>query len=443
MISGTPAPAAEPIPLTEEDRAILELESETIAGHTCKVVRIGAGAPDLAALRAAVAERIAVTPMLTKRLGGSAEAPAWVVDDRFDLAHHLTEAPLSGPAEPAALPAEVARLFEQRLDRDRPLWRIDSVPLLDGGSALVWRIHHTLADGTAAMRYARLLLWDGEPGRGASGGSATARRAAPGQAAAAHTAAERADDDRRRGHLAAFLRREFARSRDRSPFDGRIGTRREIAFANAPVRELHDAARALGGATLNDAVLAAVAGALRRWVRHHGGELGELRVKVPVSLHEEGDDAGNRDSFFSVPLPLDQPDPVERLRAVRAATAVRKAEHDAEALDHLLRELARVSPGLERLCERIERSPRAFAVNVSNVPGPRSPVSVLGVPVEGLHTIAEIGERHALRMSVVSLAGTLCFGLCADPAIVDELEAMADGLEAEVATLIAAAPGAG
>lgn len=442
-MSGTPAPAADPIPLAAEDRAILELESETIAGHTCKVVRVGAGAPDLAALRAAVAERIAATPLLTMRLGGSAKAPAWVADDRFDLARHVAEAPVEGPIEPSALPAEVARLFEQRLDRERPLWRIDSVPLRDQGSALVWRIHHALADGTTAMRYARLLLWDAEPGRGANGGSETARRAAPGSAGAAQGAAGRADDDRRRSHLGAFLRREFARSRHRSPFDGRIGTRREIAFADAPLRELHDAAKALGGATLNDAVLASVAGALRRWIRHHGGELGELRVKVPVSLHQEGGDAGNRDSFFSVPLPLEEPDPVERLRAVRAATAVRKAEHDAEALDHLLRELARVSPGLERLCERIERSPRAFAVNVSNVPGPRSPVSVLGVPVEGLHTIAEIGERHALRISVVSLAGTLCFGLCADPAIVDDLEAMADGLEAEVAALIAAAPGSG
>ncbi|HYI38401.1 MAG TPA: WS/DGAT domain-containing protein, partial [Thermoleophilaceae bacterium] len=80
--------------------------------------------------------------------------------------------------------------------------------------------------------------------------------------------------------------------------------------------------------------------------------------------------------------------------------------------------------------------PRHFAVNVSNVPGPRTPVSVLGAPVESLHSIAEIGERHALRISAVSMADTLCFGFCADPAIVDDLQAMADGVEEGTAGLV-------
>jgi diacylglycerol O-acyltransferase len=77
-------------------------------------------------------------------------------------------------------------------------------------------------------------------------------------------------------------------------------------------------------------------------------------------------------------------------------------------------------------------------VNVSNVPGPREPVSVLGSPVRALHSIAEIGERHALRIAVVSLADSLYFGFCADPAIVDDLEAMAAGVEADAAALVAA-----
>jgi len=430
MVTASRPPAdGDPVPLTAEDRAILELEGPTIAGHTCKVVILDGPAPDVAALRSAIGERIGDAPMLMHRLGGSDDAPAWVLDEGFDVDRHVVPAPVAGPIARAELRPVVASLFEQRLDRSLPLWQIDSIALEGGGAALVWRLHHALADGTAAMRYSRALLWDPEPA------SKPGAHGSPAHPASDH---HRDDDARRRGHLAAFIGREFARSRHGSPFDGEIGTRRRIAFANAPLAELHDAAKALAGATLNDAVLATVAGSLRRWIEHHHGDLGNVRAKVPVSLHHESDDAGNRDSFFSLPLPLNEPDAVERLRAVQLATVARKYAEDAETLDQMLSELGGISPRLERLAERIERSPRAFALNVSNVPGPRTPVQVLGAPVAELHTIAEIGERHALRIAVVSMAGTLCFGLCADPAIVDDLEGMAAGIEAETAALIAA-----
>jgi diacylglycerol O-acyltransferase / wax synthase len=388
------------------------------------VVVLGEGAPTLAALRASVAQRIDAAPALTRRLGGTSEAPAWIPDESFDVTDHVVEAPVDHPVDARGLRTAVARLFEQRLDRARPLWRIDVVPLAGAGAALVWRIHHAVADGTAAMRYARGLLWDAQQ---------ESTSDAHHEAAAGHAT----DDARRRGHLAGFLRREFARSRQRSPFDGSIGRHRKVAFASAPLPELHRAAKALDGATVNDAVLSTTAGAIRRWIEHHHGSLGDIRVKVPVSLHHEGDDAANRDSFFSLALPLNEPDPVARLRAVHAATSVRKADRDAEEMDRLMRELSRVSPRLERFCDRLEQTPRRFALNVSNVPGPRSPVSVLGAPVRTVHALAEIGEHHALRVGVVSVADMLCYGFCADPAIVDDLREMAEGVEAEASALIA------
>jgi len=239
------------IPLSPEDRAILALESETVTGHTCKVVWLAPGAPDEVALRALVADRISAAPAVTRRLGGSEEAPVWVPDEDFDIARHVAAGRPRAPIDPEQVPAAVAALFEQRLERDRPLWRLDSLPLSDGGAVLAWRIHHAVADGTTTMRYASALLWDptSEPRPGAHH----------------HARGHAADDERRRGHLAGFIEREFARSREASPFDGRIGTRREVAFASAPLDELHDAARELAGATVNDAVLAVVAGALRRW----------------------------------------------------------------------------------------------------------------------------------------------------------------------------------
>ncbi len=413
------------IPLTPEDRAILDVESDTVAGHTCKVILMGSPAPRLEELRESVAGRLEHAPMLASKLAESGGMEAWVPADDFDITRRVGAGEVAEPLDDAGLRREVGRLFEQRLDRSRPLWRMDLLPLRGGRAALVWRIHHALADGTAAMRFARAVLWDEEA-------------AAP-DSRRPHPAEHASDDARRRGHLVRFVEREFGETAHRSPFDARIGTRREIAFASADLAGLHDAARSLAGATVNDAVLTIVAGGLRTWLEHHHGSLGTIRVKVPVSLHHEGDDARNRDSFFAVAVPLSEPDPVARLRAVHGATATRKTEHDAETMDELLQRLASVSPRLERLCKRIEANPRRFALSVSNVPGPLAPVSVLGAPVERVYSLAEIGRRHALRVAAVSIAGRLCFGFCADPGVVDDLGEMAAGLEAEAAALVAAA----
>jgi diacylglycerol O-acyltransferase / wax synthase len=416
------APA--PIPLQPEDLAILALESETVVGHACKVVLVGDGAPGLEELRRAIAGRLDRAPALTLRLSEVGGRPSWVPDEAFDLAAHVVASPVAEPLDEAGLRREVARLFAERLDRAHPLWRIDVAPLEGGGRALVWRTHHALADGTATMRYARALLWDGEPDATAPG---------HGLRAAA------TDDARRRGHLVAFLRREFGRSGGPSPFDGTIGTRRRVAFAALPLGPLHRCARESCAGTVNDAVLAVVSGGIRRWLAARGGDLGDLRLRVPVSLHHEGDDAANRDSFFSIAVPLGEPDPYARLRAVRAATEEAKAGRDAQHMDAVLGDLGRVSPGLRRLVARVEESPRRFAVAVSNVVGPREPVAVLGAPVRGLYSLAEIGERHALRVGAVSLADALNLGLCADPGIVDDVEGIAAGAEAEARALIEAA----
>jgi WS/DGAT/MGAT family acyltransferase len=418
------------IPLSPEDKAILDLECSWIAGHTCKLVRLGGGAPGVADLRRLIGDRIAVVPELTRKLGGSDDAPLWVPDERFDVDRHVRASELGPAPDRDAELDEIARLFEQRLDRDRPLWAIDVVPRAGGGAVLVWRIHHALADGTASMRFAEELLWDADD----DAGGTVERPAGPASHVPEH--GEHPDHKRRRAHLAAFIEREYAGSLHRSPFDGKIGTRRRIAVAEVPLRPLHDAAGKLAGATLNDALLAVVAGSLRRWFERHHGSLADVRVRVPVSLHQEGDDAGNRDSFFSVRLPLAVADPVERLHVVNAETRVRKEEHDAERIEHALAEIGRHSAKLAAFLERIESSPREFAVNVSNVPGPRHPVSVLGTPVEGLHSIAEIGLRHGLRISAVSLADRLFFGFNADPDLVHDVESMAAGVEVEAAELI-------
>lgn len=414
--------------LHAEDLAILALECPTVVGHTCKIIRLAPGGTTADALRSRVASRLAAVPVLTYRLGGSPAARAWVPDAHFDLSHHVVAAPTPAPVDEDGLRALAGALFAQHLDRERPLWRMDVAQLVDGGSAVIWRLHHSLADGTTMMRWARELLWD-HPGAAAAKGASSS---APASAAEAGHAE---DQRRRRYHLAGFVGREYARSRSRSPFDGVIGTQREVGIAAVPLGALKDAARSLAGATLNDALLAVLGGAVRHYIEAHHGALPDIRVRVPVSLHHENDVVANRDSFFSLGLPLHVTDPVERLKIVKAETTVRKHEHDAQLEDELLNELARVK-AMQHLVERLNGSPRRFAVCVSNVPGPRRPVTIAGVPVSELVALAEIGERHGLRVAAVSLDDALTLGFCADPALVPEVQSMADAAGAEAQRLI-------
>jgi diacylglycerol O-acyltransferase / wax synthase len=409
-------------PLSPEDVALLQLEGGPLVGHTCKVICFEADAPSPAELRERIAERVPDVPALSLRLSDADGHMTWMRDPDFDPRAHVVEGRPPRPLEREELRQEVARLFAEHLDRARPLWRIDVLPLARHGAALVWRLHHALADGTTAMRYASALLWDEQP-------------VAPARSTAGDLQAR--DEQRRRAHLARFFAREFGRAG--SPFDGRVGSRREVAFARLPLERLHAATKELAGATVNDAVISAVGGGLSAWMEHHHGQFERVRVKIPVSLHRQGDQAANADSFFFVAVPLGRGDPVGRLRAVHTATTERKAEHEAETMDELLRALRGVSPRLAGFCERMERSARAFALNVSNVPGPRGPVSVLGSPVASLHSLAEIAEHHAVRVAAVSMDDGLFLGFCADPNIVPDVGEIAEASEREASDLIAAA----
>jgi diacylglycerol O-acyltransferase len=428
-------------PLSAEDLSILELENETVAGHTCKLVVLE-GTLDPERLLASIAARVHLAPELCLRLAYADGRPCWAPDPDFDLAAHVVFDAPGEPLDEAALRTTVARLFEQRLDRSRPLWRIDVLPSLAGGaSALVWRIHHALADGSTAMRMAAAVLWDAKAD--ATSGDTTPRT--PNAAERAASAVRHA----KRGHLPTVAR-EAPHPWRHSPFDGHISARRSVAFATVELAGLREVAATVDHATVNDAVLAVVAGGLRRWLEAHHGHLGAVRVKVPVSLHgiagtleDEHSDPGNRDSFFCLDLPLGAADPIERLAAIRKATRARKQAHDAQQLDALMRELGRASPRLRRFAEQALAGPRSFALNVSNVPGPREPVHVLGAPVRALYSLAEIRARHALRVSVASLADSLNFGLCADPTLLIDVDQLAEDMHAEAAALLAHRPGVG
>jgi hypothetical protein len=417
--------------LSAEDLSILELENATVAGHTCKVIVLG-DQIDPEQLRTSIASRRYQVPLLSARLGECDGKACWMIDPEFDLESHVVIGEPKRSLNRADLGAAVACVFERRLDRSRPLWKIEVIPqLADGGSALIWCVHHALADGATAMALAQAVLWDER-----------AVRASPTDANPRPRSAQTAARARHRFGALGTAAREAPRPWLRSPFAGHIDRRREVAFASAPLAAVRRAAHASGGATVNDAVLTLVAGGLRRWLESDHGHLGTIRVKVPVSLHTMGASdheqapLGNRDSFFCLDLPLTPADPHKRLLEVRRATRIRKEHHDAEQLDSMMIALGRV-PQLRRFAERVLTHSRSFALNVSNVPGPHGPVQVLGAPVRGLYSLAEIRQHHALRIAVLSCADMLNFGLTADPTLLPRVDQLAEHLEAEADLMIA------
>ena len=458
--------------LTDEDVRILQLEAGSVRGHTCKVVIIGErGADagiDLADLRSHVAARLPRFPRLRRRLASTPLGlanPAWVDDPDFDVARHVVAHGSRGGLARRDLPGIVAELMTLRLDRDRPLWRMDLVrPFEDGGAAIVLRIHHCLADGMTAGRILSQVVLDGDPPAVDSADTEPAPalrapamlalgvRERTGALVSALTGAARTVTSPAAwrsglgtaGRIRATLRREMGPGRGGvSPLDAPAGPRRVVAFVTRPLDELKRVSKAFGeGITINDVVLTAIAGGLRGWLEEEGTPVGELRAKVPVSLHHAGEEVGasaNRDSFLVIDLALDRTDPVERLRAISAETQDRKRHHDAEEIDALLHDLARLSRSLERLAERWAMRPRVFAVNVSNVPGPRGDLSLLGAPVREVHSLAEVANRHALRVSAFSAGGLMSFGLCADAGVVSRIDAIASGVERDLDELRARA----
>jgi WS/DGAT/MGAT family acyltransferase len=408
--------------LSREDAAILELERGPIAGHTVKVVVLEGTPLTLDGLRERIAERLQLAPRCRQRLepGARGLPPAWVEDEDFDLAAHVWQGRDEGATGEEGLRALVAEAIASRLDRSRPLWSLRLVaPLAEGGSALVIRLHHAWADGATAVHVLTDLLWD-------EAEVVHEGTAAVGPVASSPSSWEVARREVER--LPGSIVRELLPRGGRSPFTGAVGRRREVAFVPGRLSDYRAVAHgAGGGATVNDVLLAVIAGGLCSWIG--GGAPPALSVKVPVSLHPRNaaEAAGNRDSFMVVELPLAEPDPLARLRAIAGQTATRKHHHDPETIDRLLSDLATIGP-VERLLRRLLSSSREFALSASNVPGPRDPVHVLGAPVRELYTVAEVGLDHALRASAISLCDSFAIGLCADPAIVPGLPSLARGM---------------
>ena len=444
--------------LGREDVDILELEQGQIAGHTLKVLVLerdkDAAPVTLPRLQGRLATRVGRVPRARQRLESTPLGlgpPVWVDDADFDVDRHVHRAPTKGTVGEGRLRELAGQAIAGRLPRDRPLWDMQLVsPLAGRRAALLVRFHHAWADGMTSMHNLQALLYDDPDEPPARDGwrpdpapgvaelvvGALAGRVTGLADAAAALARTAASPTRWRigaeelARLPGAVGRELLPGDVDSPFSGAVGRHRAVAYVTAPLADYKAVEHTAGEhTTVNDVVLAVVAGGIRTWLGHLAGEAA-LRCKVPVSLHkrDEGPDVGNSDSFMIIDLPVGERDPWARLRSIHRQTAERKRHHDAETLDALFCDLALFAPPLERLLTRVTASSREFAINVSNVPGPREPVTILGARLARLISFSEVGIDHALRVSAVSLNGAMTIGLCADPDMVEDLDGLAAGI---------------
>jgi diacylglycerol O-acyltransferase len=221
-----------------------------------------------------------------------------------------------------------------------------------------------------------------------------------------------------------------------------IGPHRRVWWLRSRLDDFKEIKNALGG-TVNDAVLAVVAGALGRWLRTRGvrSQGLELRALVPVSIRTEDEQGalGNRIAAMRGPLPVYVEEPVERLRLVQESMGNLKQSKQALGAEVIsgLQDFA--PPTLLAQASRLNFSTRLFNLIVTNVPGPQFPLYLLGREMDEIVPIAFLPENHALAIAIMSYNGKVDFGLLADYDAMPDLEDIAGMVEESLAELLDAA----
>jgi diacylglycerol O-acyltransferase / wax synthase len=460
--------------LSALDASFLYMERPNVHMHVAGLAVLdpstrAAGPLRFADLIQLVGERIHLVPRFRQRVLEPplrAGKPVWADDDRFDLTYHLRRAALPEPGGRRELAEFVQGVQSRPLDRTKPLWEMYLIEgLEDGYVAVLSKSHHAMIDGISGMDLASVMFdftpetqrihapgpW--EPGPPPSpislwaGGLAEqlahpVRSIVEGMGLLLRAPAEVAA---RIGGLAGGVASLVSLGpAPHGPFNVPVGPNRRFSMAEVPVADMKAIKNALGG-TVNDVVLAAVAGALRRRLRrrHERVKGVSLRALMPVSTRDESQRMafGNQVSVFFVDLPVGEKDPVRRLRAITRATGTLKTSQQAVAATALINSARWAPPTLHGLAARLVVRQRLVNLIVSNVPGPQVPLYLDGARLMVAYPVMPLGPTTALSVAVTSLSGTMGFGFTGDWDAVPDIDPIASELLDEVELLKKAAEG--
>jgi WS/DGAT/MGAT family acyltransferase len=354
--------------------------------------------------------------------------PLWVDAPAFDIADHVRVHTVNAPGgEPELLDACQA-LARGKLDPTRPLWELWFLPGLEGGRVgAYFRLHHAFADGGAALAAfgALLDLTADAPTPAAPTWTPTTlpsngellrdnlrrRREELGRGWSGLTDPGRTLRSARQA-WPAWREVLAERPSPRTSLNRPVGTDRRMALLRSRLDVAKEIAHA-HHATVNDVVLAAVAGGLRALLMSRGEDVTELvqRAMVTISLHEEApwEARGNKPGWMMVPLPLGASDPVDRLELIAAETAARKRGARPEAGSGIFRFLA-----AQRLWSRLFPRQRSVNLVVTNAPGPPMPMYLAGARLLEVFPMMPTMGNLPLVVGVLSYDGELNFAVAAD-----------------------------
>jgi WS/DGAT/MGAT family acyltransferase len=388
--------------------------------------------------------------------------PRWVVDRDFDLGYHLRIVRVAEPATMEQVLDLAQVLAMAPFDRARPLWEAMLVEgLADGRAAYLLKLHHSMADGQGIVQMLDILHSDRvEPGRSAilplppadrtSGTGLLVRTLAGAPRWAAHELVSTA------GRITSATDRlvtrprtvvdgvRYVRSLGRmlggppapgSPLLQQRSLGRRFGTIDVPLADVRAAGQAAGG-SVNDAFLAGLAAGMRRYHDHHGVEVDEITLALPVSLRTADDAPGsNRFTGARIALPVAEPDPRERIRVIGERVRAVRAE---PALDFM----GAIAPALVRLpcalsASMTERVTKSIDLQASNIPGLQRQAYLAGARVAQIYPFGP-APGPAAMVTLFSYDGTCCIGINVDAAAVPDhqlfVRCMEEGL-AEVTAL--------
>jgi len=457
------------------DNSFLIAESPTNHMHIAGTATYDAGplhrpdgGIDVERIRKYVESRLHLIPRYRQVLARTPieNHPVWVDDQHFNIDYHVRHTALPRPGDETQLKALSGRIMAQQLDRSKPLWEMWVVEGLDGGDrfALITKVHHCMIDGMSSVDLLEVLLspmptdtidpaprWVPRPAPDRWDllwGETRRRIAIPfdvvrGARSLLGSVRDPRSDLRATARAVRDALRSTFRQVSDTPLNKPIGPHRRFDWMRMELSAVKDVKNALGG-TLNDIVLATVAGAVRRFLETRRVDVDAglaFRVMAPVSVRtgEERGTLGNRVSAWMVDLPIGERDPRVRLEKIREATAKLKDSKQALGAELLSRVGEWTPSTLLSLGSRMVTRALPFNLVVTNVPGPQVPLYLLGARM--LDNFGQVPLTDYLGLGIVlfSYAGLLCWGFNADWDLVPDLKEFVAATEASFRELCEAA----
>ena len=340
------------------------------------------------------------------------QRPYWEDDPDYRVEDHVERLELPEPVNEAALEELVNQKMNTMLDFTYPLWMVTMVDNYPAGSILVVRVHHCIADGISLLG---VLLQMTRPSSedDADQGDATPKLS--------QRALNRKPSTTE--IIAAIASIFFRRPDPPTRLKGKLGTRKRAVYSKPlSVPEIKVIAKA-NQATINDVLMAAAAGAFRRYIEEHN-DARKPNINAFVLVNMRGasfdEELGNKFGLVFLPLPLDRGQPLERLNVIKQNMDLLKASAEYAATYVLLIILGGVPAWMEHLATLFLDT--KGTVVATNVPGPRRELSLAGAPIRSIRGAVPQSGRIGVGLSFISYNNQLVVGLNADVGLIPDPE---------------------